>query len=193
MKTGLYFGSFNPIHIGHLAIANYMLEFTDLSELWFVVSPHNPLKKKSTLLDDRQRLEMVRLALGDDQRFRVSDIEFKLSQPSYTIDTLAYLEEKFPEREFALIMGSDNLKTLHKWKNIKSILNNYQIFVYPRPDYSEDEQAIKGPNKITITKAPLMEISSVFIRKSIKDGKDVQYFLPEKVYQYIREMHFYKK
>ena len=193
MKTGLYFGSFNPIHIGHLAIANYMLEFTDLSELWFVVSPHNPLKKKSTLLDDRQRLEMVRLALGDDQRFRVSDIEFKLSQPSYTIDTLAYLEEKFPERKFALIMGSDNLKTLHKWKNIESILNNYQIFVYPRPDYSEDEQTIKGPNKITITKAPLMEISSVFIRKSIKDGKDVQYFLPEKVHEYIREMHFYEK
>lgn len=193
MKTGLYFGSFNPIHIGHLAIANYMLEFTDLSELWFVVSPHNPLKKKSTLLDDRQRLEMVRLALGDDQRFRVSDIEFKLSQPSYTIDTLAYLEEKFPEREFALIMGSDNLKTLHKWKNIESILNNYQIFVYPRPDYSEDEQAIKGPNKITITRAPLMEISSVFIRKAIKEGKYIQYFLPEKVYQYIREMHFYEK
>ena len=193
MKTGLYFGSFNPIHIGHLAIANYMLEFTDLSELWFVVSPHNPLKKKSTLLDDRQRLEMVRLALGDDQRFRVSDIEFKLPQPSFTIDTLAYLEEKFPEREFALIMGSDNLKTLHKWKNIESILNNYQIFVYPRPNYSEGEQTIKGPNKITITKAPLMEISSVFIRKSIKEGKDVQYFLPEKVYRYIREMHFYKK
>ncbi|MEA1898564.1 MAG: nicotinate (nicotinamide) nucleotide adenylyltransferase [Bacteroidota bacterium] len=193
MKTGLYFGSFNPIHIGHLAIANYMLEFTDLLELWFVVSPHNPLKKKSTLLDERQRLEMVRLALGNDQRFRVSDIEFKLPQPSYTIDTLTYLEEKFPEREFALIMGSDNLRTIHKWKNIENILTNYQILVYPRPDYSEDEQNIKVPNKITITQAPLMEISSVFIRKSIKEGKDVQYFLPEKVYQYIREMHFYEK
>ncbi len=193
MKTGLYFGSFNPIHIGHLAIANYMLEFTDLSELWFVVSPHNPLKTKSTLLNDRQRLEMVRLALGDDQRFRVSDIEFKLPKPSYTIDTLAYLEEKFPEREFTLIMGSDNLKTLHKWKNIENILTNYQIFVYPRPDYSADEKPFKVPNKITITRAPLMEISSVFIRKAIKDGKDVQYFLPEKVYEYIREMHFYEK
>ncbi len=193
MKTGLYFGSFNPIHIGHLAIANYILEFTDLSELWFVLSPHNPLKKKSTLLDDRQRLEMVRLALGDDQRFRVSDIEFKLPQPSYTIDTLAYLEEKFPEREFALIMGSDNLKTLHKWKNIDNILKNYQIFVYPRPGFSADEKALKVPNKITITRAPLMEISSVFIRKAIKNGKDVQYFLPEKVYEYIREMHFYEK
>ena len=193
MKTGLYFGSFNPIHIGHLAIANYMLEFTDLSELWFVVSPHNPLKEKSTLLDDRQRLEMVRLALGDDQKFRASDIEFKLPQPSYTIDTLAYLEEKFPEREFALIMGSDNLNTLHKWKNIENILNNYQIFVYPRSDYSEDEKPLKVPNKITIIQAPLMEISSVFIRQAIKAGKDVQYFLPEKVYKYIREMHFYEK
>lgn len=193
MKTGLFFGSFNPIHIGHLAIANYMLEFTDLSQLWFVVSPHNPLKEKSTLLDDRQRLEMVRLALGDDQRFRVSDIEFKLPRPSYTIDTLAYLEEKFPEREFALIMGSDNLKTIHKWKNIENILTNYQIFVYPRPDYSADEKPLKVPNKITITRAPLMEISSVFIRKAIKDGKDVQYFLPEKVYKYICEMHFYEK
>ena len=193
MKTGLYFGSFNPIHIGHLAIGNYMLEFTDLSQLWFIVSPHNPLKKKSTLLDDRQRLEMVRLALEDDQRFRVSDIEFKLPQPSYTIDTLAYMEEKFPEREFALIMGSDNLKTLHKWKNIESILTNYQIFVYPRPDYSVDDKPLIVPNKITITQAPLMDISSVFIRKAIKDGKDIQYFLPYKVYKYIREMHFYEK
>jgi len=193
MKTGLYFGSFNPIHIGHLAIANYMLEFTDISQLWFVVSPHNPLKEKSTLLNDRQRLEMVRLAIGDDQRFRVSDIEFKLPQPSYTIDTLAYMEEKFPEREFALIMGSDNLKTLHKWKNIENILGKYQIFVYPRPDYSTDDKAVKVPNKITITRAPLMDISSVFIRKAIKDGKDIQYFLHEKVYEYIREMHFYEK
>lgn len=191
MKTGLYFGSFNPIHIGHLAIANFMIEFTDLEQLWFVVSPQNPLKQKRSLLKDYHRLEMVRLAVEDDDRFRASDIEFKLPTPSYTIDTLAYLEEKNPGREFHLVMGADSLRTFHKWKHADLIVKNYHRLIYPRPNESMD----KSPDlpNATMVNAPLMEISSSFIREAILDGKDVRHLVPAKAYQYMREMHFYEK
>jgi nicotinate-nucleotide adenylyltransferase len=189
MKIGLFFGSFNPIHIGHLAIANYMLEFTELEKIWFVVSPHNPLKKKESLLPDVQRLRMVREAIGDFSHFKASDIEFKLPQPSYTVNTLAYLEEKFPKDEFALIMGTDNLSTLHKWKNFEVLLKNYKIYTYPRPGSNGGKFATH--KNVFITKAPLMDISATMIRNAIKDKKDIRFFLPEAVWIYIKEMHFY--
>lgn len=191
MKTGLLFGSFNPIHIGHMAIANYMLEFTDLERLWFVVTPHNPLKKKSSLLADHHRLELVNRAIGDNPKMKASDIEFKLPQPNYTTDTLAYLREKYPKQEFALIMGSDNLVTLHKWKNYEVLLEQYEIYVYPRPG---DKDLPYGDNpRVKITQTPQMEVSSSFIREAIKNKKDVRYFMPEAVGKYVEEMHFYEK
>ena len=191
MITGLYFGSFNPIHIGHLAIANFMIEFSDLEQLWFVISPQNPLKEKKSLLKDYHRLEMVRLAVEADERFRASDIEFRLPTPSYTIDTLAYLEEKHPGREFQLVMGTDGLRTFHKWKHADLIIEKYHRLIYPRPG-TEIETASRLPNA-TIVDAPLMEISSSFIRKAILEGKDVRHLMPVKAYQYMREMHFYEK
>jgi len=191
MKTGLYFGSFNPIHIGHMAIANFMIEFSDLDQLWFVVSPHNPLKEKKSLLKDYHRLEMVRLALKDDDRFRASDIEFKMPTPSYTIDTLVYLEEKNPGREFQLVMGADGLRTFHKWKHADLIVKKYHRLIYPRPGVNIDDIS-RLPNA-TLVNAPLMEISSSFIRKAIRDGKDVRHLVPSGTYQYMREMHFYEK
>ncbi len=191
MKTGLYFGSFNPIHIGHLAIANFIIEFTDLEQLWFVVSPQNPLKEKKSLLKDYHRLEMVRLAVEDDDRFRASDIEFKLPTPSYTIDTLAYLEEKNPKREFQLVMGADGLRTFHRWKHANLIVKNYHRLIYPRPGNVLD--ATSELTNATVVNAPLMEISSSFIRQAIREGKDVRHLVPVKAYQYMREMHFYEK
>lgn len=191
IKTGLYFGSFNPIHIGHLAIANYMLEFSDIAQLWFVVSPQNPLKEKKSLLKEYHRLELTRRAVEDDDRFYVSDIEFKMPKPSYTIDTLTYLGEKYPGREFYLIMGADGLRNFHKWKHAGLLENNYHRLVYPRPGISCED--LYEHTNLTIMEAPLMEISSSFIRESIRNGKDIRYFLPEKTYTYIREMHFYEK
>ena len=191
MKIGLYFGSFNPIHIGHLAIANYMIEFSDIDKLWFIVSPHNPLKKKKSLLQDYHRLELINIAIGDDIKyFKASDIEFKLPQPSYTIDTLTHLTEKYPNDEFVLIMGSDNLKSFHKWKNHEIIIEKHTRYIYPRPN-SVDE--IQKHENVKIIEAPLMDISSSFIRKSIKEKKRVKYFLPNNVYNYICDMHFYEK
>jgi len=191
MKTGLYFGSFNPIHIGHLAIANYMVAFTDLEQLWFVVSPQNPLKEKKSLLKDYHRLEMVRLAVEDDDRFRASDIEFKLPTPSYTIDTLAYLQEKYPGKEFQLVMGADGLNTFHKWKHANLIVEKYHRLIYPRPG-TDRETATHLPNA-TLVNAPMMDISSSFIRQAIREGKDVRHLVPAKAYAYMREMHFYEK
>ena len=191
MITGLYFGSFNPIHIGHMAIANYIIEFTNLEQLWFVVSPQNPLKEKKSLLKDYHRLEMVHMAVEEDDRFRASDIEFRLPTPSYTIDTLAYLEEKNPGREFSLVMGADGLWTFHKWKHANLIIEKYHRFIYPRPGV-ELEEISRQPNA-TIVKAPLMEISSSFIRNAIRQGKDMRHLMPAKSYQYMREMHFYEK
>ena len=197
IKTGLYFGSFNPIHIGHLAIAGYMTEYAGLDQVWFVVSPHNPLKKKETLLADHQRYYMVELAIGDNDHLKASDIEFKLPVPSYTINTLAYLVEKHINHEFALVMGEDNLYSLHKWKNASELIKNHPIYVYPRPgavspphvllDHLLEKADIRSVN------APLMEISGTFIRSGIRSGKDMSYFLPPAVWKYIQEMKFYKK
>ncbi len=197
MKTGLFFGSFNPIHIGHLAIANYIVEYTDLDEIWFVVSPHNPLKTKNTLLDDRNRLYMVRLAIEDDKRFRANDIEFSLPQPSYTVDTMTFLSEKYPDRNFTLIMGEDNLYTLHKWKNPDELVRRFPIITYPRVKSGKSDNKalmeILSVANVTMVDAPIMEISGSFIRNAIKEGKDISYFVPAPVWKYIQEMHYYEK
>jgi nicotinate-nucleotide adenylyltransferase len=190
-KTGLLFGSFNPIHSGHLILANYMAEFTDLDEVWFVVSPHNPLKEKAALLSDIHRLALVRLAIEDQQRLKVTDIEFKMPRPSYTIDTLAWLSDKYPEREFVMICGTDIFSHFHKWKNYRQILENYSMYVYPRPNAALGDYA-ENPN-IKLFDAPLLEISASFIRKGIRDKKNMSFWMPEKVYHYILEMHFYEK
>jgi nicotinate-nucleotide adenylyltransferase len=196
-KIGLYFGSFNPIHIGHMAIAGYMTEFAGLKQIWFVVSPHNPLKKKESLLADYQRLYMVQLAIGDNDRLRASDIEFKLSLPSYTIDTMTYLQEKHPDSEFCLVMGEDNLYTLHKWKNAEELVKKYQIYYYPRPDIVKPSSPLLehmlSIASIHKADAPQMDISGTFIRNGIRHGKDMSYFLPAAVWKYIKEMHFYEK
>jgi nicotinate-nucleotide adenylyltransferase len=196
-KTGLYFGSFNPIHIGHLAIAGYMTEFAGLGQVWFVVSPHNPLKKKETLLDDHQRLYMAQLAIGDSDRLKASDIEFRMTLPSYTIDTLTFLQEKYPKNEFCLVMGEDNLYTLHKWKNAEELIRKYEIYYYPRPDCVKPSSAILdqilSEAKIHRADAPRMDISGTFIRNGIKHGKDMSYYVPAPVWKYIKEMHFYEK
>jgi nicotinate-nucleotide adenylyltransferase len=190
MKTGLFFGSFNPIHIGHMAIANYMLSFEGLNEIWFIVSPQNPFKQKQTLLPERQRLEMVHLAINNAPGYRASDIEFSLPQPSYTIHTLAYLKEKFPNREFILIMGQDNLSSFHKWKNYEMILANYSILVYPRQD-AQTSEFEKHPS-VKLTEAPQFDISSTFIRNAFAKNYDIRFYLPDKVFQYIDEMNFYR-
>ncbi len=191
MKTGLFFGSFNPIHIGHLALANYFVEFTDLDNLWFVVSPQNPFKARKTLLADNQRLYMVQKAIEDmPQKYFASNIEFSMPKPSYTIDTLTYLTEKYPNREFILIMGSDNILNLHKWKNHEIIIQNHKIYVYPRIGFECKNIIAKAD--YTIFDAPKIEISSSFIRKSISNGHNVNFFLSEKVARYIEEMNFYK-
>ncbi len=189
-KTGLYFGTFNPIHIGHCVIAQHMLEFTDLDEIWFVVTPHNPHKKKSTLLDDYQRLHMVQLAVDDQYQMQVSNMEFDLPQPSYTATTLAHAVEKYPEKEFALIMGADNLQTFHKWRNYEWILEHHKIYVYPRIE--SDGGELKNHPNVTVTDAPIMQIASTDIRNAIKDGKNVSFMLPEKVWKFIDEGLFYR-
>lgn len=190
LKTGLFFGSFNPIHIGHLIIANYMATFSGLKEVWLVVSPHNPLKLKSGLANMYDRLEMAKLATENAPQIKVSDIEFKLPQPSYTIDTLTHLRERYPAREFVLIMGADNLVSFKKWKNYEVLLKDYHIFVYPRPgaDVSEWE----NHPSITFTDTPEMEISSTFIRKAIKDDKNVQFFVPDNVLEFIEKKNMYR-
>lgn len=192
MKVGLYFGTFNPIHVGHLTIANHLAEFSDLDKIWFVVTPHSPFKKKKSLLDNRQRYEMVYRATEDYTRLEPSDIEFNLPQPNYTINTLTYLQEKYPNHEFALIMGEDNLKSFHKWKNYELILENHSIYVYPRISEGIIDTQFNNHPKIHKVDAPIMELSSTFIRKSIKAGKNVRPMLPEHVWEYLDEMNFYK-
>lgn len=189
MKIGLFFGSFNPMHVGHKIIASYLAEFSDLEKILFVVSPQNPLKQKGTLLDQHHRLQIIRVEVEDNPKLDVSDIEFNMPQPSYTIDTLVRLSEKCPENEYALIMGADNLKNFHKWKNFEQILDGYSIYVYPRHDY-EVEGTYK--NVHLIEGVPQMEISASFIRKSIKEGRDVSYLMPEKAWKYTDEMNFYR-
>ncbi len=189
-RTGLYFGTFNPIHIGHLAIANYIKIFGNLNEIWFVISPQSPFKKHQSISDDRDRLEMVFLAIDGVPGYRASDIEFNMPKPSYTIDTVIYLKEKYPERRFSLIMGADNLQNLHKWKNCTELLSQCPVLVYPRPGFSNQNSNIAGD--ITVIDAPLMEISSSFIRQSIANKHDVRFFLPNRVWQYIDDRQLYK-
>jgi nicotinate-nucleotide adenylyltransferase len=191
MRIGLFFGSFNPVHNGHLTIAQYMAEFSVLDQVWMVVSPQNPVKPAGSLLQDYQRLHLVELGIGDYRKLKVSKIEFELPRPSYTIHTLAYLREKYPQHDFALIMGADNLESFHKWKNYELILEDHDIFVYPRPGY--DGGDLKNHPRIHWTDAPIMEISSTFIRHAIKQRKDVRFMMPEKVWDYIEEMSFYRK
>jgi nicotinate-nucleotide adenylyltransferase len=191
LKIGLYFGSFNPIHIGHLAIANYIAEYSDLDQIWFVVSPQNPFKQKDSLLNDYHRLELVNLCIENYPKLKASNIEFSLPKPSYTINTLTYLKEKHSKYEFSLIMGSDNLKNFNKWKNHELILKEHELYIYPRPGY--DDSKVKIDGKIHLIHAPLMEISSSFIRKAIKENKEIPFFMPEAAYNYLKEMHFYEK
>jgi nicotinate-nucleotide adenylyltransferase len=193
MKVGLYFGTFNPIHTGHLIIANHMAEYSGLDQIWMVVTPHNPLKKKSTLLDDHHRLQMVFLATEDYPKIKPSDIEFRLPQPNYTVNTLAHLQEKFPTHEFSLIMGEDNLNSLHKWKNYEVILLNHHIYVYPRINPESLNPELENHPHIHRIDAPVIEISSTFIREGVKEGKNVEPLLPNKVWHYIEHNLFYTK
>lgn len=190
LRIGLFFGSFNPIHNGHMMLANYMVEFTNLHELWFIVSPHNPLKEKKTLLADHHRLDLVYKAVDDDPRFRVSDIEFRMPQPSYTIDTMTRLSEKHSTYEFSLICGMDSLESLPKWKNYELLLRDYHLLVYPRAGVT-DSPFLKHPH-VHLVDAPQIEVSSSFIRHAVAVGKDVQYFMPPKAFSYMTEMHFYE-
>lgn len=192
-KIGLFFGSFNPIHIGHLILANYILENSDLAELWFVVSPQNPFKEKKSLLNDHNRLDMVNLAITNYPKMRASNVEFSLPQPSYTVDTLTYLKEKYPTYSFSLIMGEDNLAGLPKWKNAEYLINNYPILVYPRHFEGEkkDSEYIQHPN-IQPIHAPVIEISATEIRQMIKAGKNVRPMLPPEVFEYLDRSSFYK-
>ena len=200
-KIGLYFGTFNPIHVGHLVIANYMAYYTNLDEVWLVVSPQNPLKEKASMLNDYHRLSLVQVAVEDNPKLKASNIEFDLPVPSYTINTLTYLKEKYPTFEFGLIMGEDNLRTFHKWKNHEQIINDHFLYVYPRllTDEEAKNSALTKDNylstheKVIFCDAPIMKISSSFIRNAIKDKKDVTYLLTESVAKYVKEMHFYEK
>lgn len=192
MRIGLYFGTYNPIHVGHLAIANYLVEHSDLDQIWMIVTPLSPFKKKSNLLENHHRLEMVYRATEGYDKLQPSNIEFGLPQPNYTINTLVHLEEKYPKHEFSLIMGEDNLKGFHKWKNYDTILNNYHIYVYPRISNGVVEHQFKEHPKIHKIDAPIMEISSTMIRKNIAAQKNVRPLLDAQVWQYIDEMNFYK-
>jgi len=192
MKIGLFFGTFNPIHIGHMIIANHMAEFSDLEEIWFVVTPHSPFKKKSTLLDNNHRYQMVLVATEDYPKIKPSNIEFKLSQPNYTVHTLAHLQEKYPKHTFSLIMGEDNLQSFHKWKNYEVILQNHDLYVYPRIYKKKEERPFKNHPKVHFIEAPIVEISATFIRKSVQQQKDIRVLLPHKVWGYLDEMNFYK-
>lgn len=190
MKIGLYFGSFNPIHTGHLIIANHVLNESDLERIWFVVSPQNPFKVSASLLNEYHRLHLVKLATEDDNRIKVSDIEFKLPKPSYTADTLAYLTEKYPQHEFAIIMGSDSYQNLHKWKNYEIIVNNFPVYVYKRDGFEIKQVLKRAPIVLT---APLLQISATEIRRLIGNGKSVRYMLPDKVREEIEQNRYYKK
>jgi len=228
-KIGLFFGSFNPVHNGHLMIANYIAEFEDLDQVWFVISPVNPFKTDLEMLPDYHRRELLNRAIGDYPKFRVSAVEFQLPKPSYTIDTLNFLKIKYPDHQFILIMGSDQFPDFHRWKNSEEILANYRILVYPRPEEDRDARRVtrdmeerdarrvtretkEGDNdesgfprhasrvtrhdlenhpSLTLIPAPMMEISSTFIRQAIKEGKDIRFFMPELTWQYLDEMHFY--
>ena len=193
MKIGLYFGTFNPIHVGHLIIANHLIEHSNLDEVWMVVTPHNPFKKKKSLLDNHHRFEMVYKATENYPKIKPSDIEFKLPQPNYTIHTLAHISEVYPDKEFCLIMGEDNLKNFHKWKNFEIILEHHQIYVYPRILTGNSNSQFENHPKIHKIAAPLVGISSTMIRDGVKTSKNIQPLLSKEVWEYIDEMNFYRK
>ena len=189
MKIGLYFGSFNPIHVGHLIIAEFVRNHTDVKQIWFVVSPQNPFKQQSSLLNSYQRLHLVKIAIEDNPHLQASDVEFKLPTPSYTTDTLVYLEEKYPEHRFSIILGSDGFLNIKKWKNADILLSNYSFIIYKRPNY---EILNLFNADCLILEAPLLDISSTYIRKQIKEGKSVKYLLADSVYNEIIKSHYYK-
>lgn len=190
-KIGLFFGSFNPVHIGHMIIANHMIEYTDLDKIWMVVSPQNPFKSKSSLASNYDRYHLLSLAIGDHPLLRPSNVEFDLPVPSYTIDTLTYLKEKNPSHNYSLIMGGDNLASFHKWKNYEKILEDHDIYVYARPNHEEHQ--FEGHDRITVVEAPLLNISASYIRKAIKEEKSIQYLVPQEVYEYLNTSHLYRK
>jgi nicotinate-nucleotide adenylyltransferase len=190
MNIGLYFGSFNPIHLGHLIIANHVLNETELEKIWFVVSPQNPLKESKSLLNEFDRLHLVRLAVQDDNRIKCSDIEFTLPRPSYTSNTLVFFSEKHPEHKFSVIMGSDSYQNLKRWKNFEYIVSNYPIYVYKRKNFEIDQDFSKPP---IILNAPLVEISASLIRQYIKEGKSIRYLVPENIREEIESRRFYRQ
>lgn len=192
MKIGLYFGTFNPIHVGHLAIANHMAENSDLDQVWLVVTPLSPFKKKSSLLANHHRLEMVYLATKSYDKLEPCDIEFGLPEPNYTVYTLAHLEDKYPQHEFSLLMGEDNLKSFHKWKNYEAIIGNYNLYVYPRISEGSVEHQFVNHPRVHRVEAPIMELSSTMIRKSIAAEQNIRPLLDANVWQYIDEMNFYR-
>lgn len=200
MRIGLYFGTYNPIHVGHLIIANHMAERDDMDQVWLVVTPQNPLKTNNNLLADYHRLALVKIAIDDNFSLRASDVEFNLPKPSYTVDTLAHLREQYPEHQFALIMGEDNLRTFHKWKNYEVILERHQIYVYPRPitlaelnnEVAPTKSKIHDHKNVIVTDSPMMQISSTIIRNNIQKGQSIQYLVTDPVRQYIDEMNFYR-
>jgi nicotinate-nucleotide adenylyltransferase len=191
MKIGLFFGSFNPIHNGHLIIAQHLLNYSAIEKLWFIVSPHNPLKEKASLAKDRERLHLVRLAIDENPDMRASDIEFNLPQPSFTIDTMAFLTEKYPQHEFSLIMGGDNLVSLPKWKNYELLISKYPILIYKRPNYAIDTPLANHPN-VHILDTPMLDISSTLVRQLITEKKSIRYLVPDVVFQYLESSNMYR-
>ncbi|PWT77127.1 MAG: nicotinic acid mononucleotide adenylyltransferase [Bacteroidetes bacterium] len=191
MKVGLYFGSFNPIHHGHLIIANYVLQNSELGQVWFIVSPQNPLKPSAGLLNEYHRLYLVNLAIEGETGLRASDIEFKLPKPSFTIDTLTYLTEKYPQHQFAVIMGSDSFQNISKWKNYEQILKNFQLYVYVRAGFEIESRGLSS--NVQVLEAPLLQISATHIRENIRDGKSIRYLVPEKVMEEIARNGYYTR
>ncbi|MBL0024144.1 MAG: nicotinate-nucleotide adenylyltransferase [Saprospiraceae bacterium] len=190
MKVGLFFGSFNPVHTGHMIIANHLAEYSDLDQIWLVVSPHNPLKNKSSLAKDSDRLHLVHLAIGDQFKLKASNVEFSLPLPSYTIDTLTFLEEKYPKVTFALIMGSDSLASIEKWKNFQTLLDKFDIYLYRRS--GADAGNYETNPRVKVVEAPLLDISATFIRNAIKEGKSVRYLVPDAVFDYLENSTLYR-
>ncbi len=188
---GLFFGSFNPVHVGHMIIANYMVEYTDLDELWMVLSPQNPFKSQKSLAKDYDRLHLLNLAIGEHQHIRSSNVEFGLPRPSYTIDTLSYLKEKYPQKRFSLIMGGDNLHSFHKWKNYELILQNHHIYVYKRGN--SDQYDLGDHPNVSFADAPMLDISASYLRKNLKEDKSIQYLVTEEVFEYLKINNIYKK
>jgi nicotinate-nucleotide adenylyltransferase len=190
MRIGLFFGSFNPVHVGHMIIANFMVQNAAIDQLWMVLSPQNPFKERDTLANDYDRLHLLNLAIGDHPKIRSSKVEFSLPQPSYTIDTLTYLKEKYPNDQFSLIMGGDNLASFHKWKNYEQILEHHDIYIYKRSTHSDNP--LEGNERVIVCEAPMLNISASYIRKLIQEEKSIQYLVPDAVYHYLKDSRIYK-